>query len=111
MYDTLYRLALEVIVTMQVVIIKKCSSVQKCTPEIGEESANNTVYLKKPASNTELAPFQSRGERTRMRFVVMCLIYATLTTEEVTIVNEVCSCYFVSVKISLTCLACPKANR
>lgn len=71
MYDTLYRLALEVIVTMQVVIIKKCSSVQECTLEIGEESANNTVYLKKPASNTELAPFQSRGERTRMRFVVI----------------------------------------
>lgn len=72
MYDTLYRLALEVIVTMQVVIIKKCSSVQECTLEIGEESANNTVYLKKPASNTELAPFQSRGER--MRFVVICVL-------------------------------------
>lgn len=103
-------MALEVIVTMQVVIIKKCSSVQECTLEIGEESANNTVYLKKPASNTELAPFQSRGERTRMRFVVIGVL-SMLTTEEVTIVNEVCSCYFVSVKISLTCLACPKANR
>lgn len=48
MYDTLYRLALEVI-TMQVVIIKekKCSSIQKYTLEMGKESANNTVYFQR----------------------------------------------------------------